>query len=464
MDPRISPPPPLAGEELPHIGAGLRFLEAPTDYLAELRARHGDTFFVDLFGFPLLVCFSARGLQSLYALPEETASFGLATFDMIGFKTPSEIFADVDPALFRDALQPTGLPGQLAVMDAVVEAELARWGEAGEIELFEAIRTLEQRAGFALWIAPAAATEPWWHALKRHFDVMDQATAFVAPQAALATIRSGKAAERAALGAIGVLLPQILAAHDASPERGNAMADRLRERFAGSEPAIAARRLLHNIVNLNQGFLSNLYAAVAWTIAEVLLRPELREAVTAEASAARLRHGEAYRLSLAALETLTLLDAVFMESTRIAQRSLTLRKVLQTLDFDAGDAVYRVQPGVYIATMLSVTNTQTPELARFDPSHYRGRELRPELLVHGRESVSTFGHGRHACPAQRFSRCMARIVVTRLLEHFELEPLFEAIEPAVRQMGGVSRPQSPTRLRYRRRRCEPASPGGSSSH
>ena len=47
MDTRISPPPPIAAEELPHVGAGLRFLDAPTDYLAELRARHGDTFFVD---------------------------------------------------------------------------------------------------------------------------------------------------------------------------------------------------------------------------------------------------------------------------------------------------------------------------------------------------------------------------------------------------------------------------------
>ncbi|MFM7785936.1 MAG: cytochrome P450, partial [Gammaproteobacteria bacterium] len=456
MDSRLSPLPPIAGEELPHVGAGLRFLDAPTDYLAELRARHGDTFFVDLFGFPLLVIFSARGLQSLYQLPEEDASFGLATFDMIGFKTPTELFADVDPALFRDLLSPALLPAYLATMDAVVEDEFRRWGEYGEIDLFDAIRTLEQRAGFALWIAPLAAAEPWWQTLKRHLDVMDQATAFVQPQAALATIASGKAAERAALAAIGVLLPQILAAHDASPHRGSATADHLRERFAGPDPALAARKLLHNTVNLNQGFLSNLYAAIAWTIGELLLRPPLRDALTAEASAARTQFGEGFRLSLAALETLQRHDEVFMESTRIAQRSLTLRKVLREIDFDAGDAVYRVQPGVYIATMLSVTNTQTAELARFDPAHYRGRELRPELLEKGRESVSTFGHGRHACPAQRFSRCMARIVISRLLERFTLEPLFDSLVPSVRQMGGVSRPQATTRIRYRRRDTAPS--------
>ena len=448
MNPGITPPPPIAAEELPHVGAGLRFLDAPTDYLAELRERHGDTFFVDLFGFPLLFSFSPRGLQSLYALPEDEASFGLATFDMIGFKTPTEVFADVDPAIFREALAPSRLPAQVALIDAVVQMELERWGDAGETDIFDAIRTLEQRVGFGLWIAPVAAEEPWWQELKRHFDVLDQATAFVAPQQTLATIASGKAAERAALASISEVLPRILAAHDAGPARGTATVDMLRARFAGADAALAERRVLHNAINLNQGFLSNLYAAIAWMSAEVLLRPEVRARLHDEIAATRAAHGEAFRSSPEALGTMGYAAQVLMESVRVAQRSLTLRKVLRPVDFDAGDHVYTVQPGVYIATMLSVTNTQTPELARFDPAHYQGRELRPEL-VNGRETVSTFGHGRHACPAQRFSLHMARIVVSRLLERFELAACFDAIAPSRKQMGGVSRPESAARVAYR---------------
>jgi len=449
--PGVSPLPPIAAEELPHVGAGLRFLDAPSDYLAELRARHGETFLVDLFGFPLLVTFAARGLESLYALPEEAASFGLATLDMIGFKTPTEILADVDPALFRELLAHARMPGYLQVIDAVVRRELARWGEAGEIDLFDAIRTLEQRVGFALWIAPAAADDAWWPELKRHFDVLDQATAFVAPQQTLATIKSGKAAERAALAAIGGLLPAILSAHDASAARGSAVADTLRERFAGPDASAAARKLLHNAINLNQGFLSNLYAAIAWMIAELLLHPEVLARLRAEVADTASRHGADFRTSLAALNEMTYSEQVLMESVRVAQRSLTLRKVLRTLDFDDGEQLYTVQPGVYIATMLSVTNTQTAELARFDPEHYRGREIRPELLTLGRASVSTFGHGRHACPAQRFSQLMAKIVVSRLLERFELSARFRTLQPSTRQMGGVSRPEHPAPVAYRAR-------------
>jgi hypothetical protein len=44
---------------------------------------------------------------------------------------------------------------------------------------------------------------------------------------------------------------------------------------------------------------------------------------------------------------------------------------------------------------------------------------------------------------------MARIVISHLLERFELTPCFDAIAPSRKQMGGVSRPEAPARMRYR---------------
>ena len=78
-----------------------------------------------------------------------------------------------------------------------------------------------------------------------------------------------------------------------------------------------------------------------------------------------------------------------MERVRLAQRSITLRKVMKEIRFDCGDTVYTIQPGVYITTMLSVTNTQTPELAGFDPEHYQGRRIDPALIV-GQTDLSLF--------------------------------------------------------------------------
>lgn len=110
-----------------------------------------------------------------------------------------------------------------------------------------------------------------------------------------------------------------------------------------------------------------------------------------------------------------------------------------------------MQPGVYITTMLSVTHTETDELARFDPEHYERNQLAASLTTAAKETVSTFGHGKHACPAQRFSHHMCKLVVVRLLARHTMTPLFTHPERSARQMGGAARPDAPTRMRYRKR-------------
>jgi cytochrome P450 len=128
--------------------------------------------------------------------------------------------------------------------------------------------------------------------------------------------------------------------------------------------------------------------------------------------------------------------------------------VLRPLELDTGRAHYRLAPGVFLATMLSVTNpTAAPGLERFDPDHYAGRRLADSVALPARELVSTFGHGRHACPAQRFSISAIRIAVCRLLERYDLEPLFREAKPRARQIGGVARAARPCLVSYSSRRA-----------
>lgn len=445
----ITPLPPLAREELPHIGAGLRFLEAPTAYLQELRERHGDTYLLDIFGFNLLMTFAPKGLECLYKLEEHKASFGLATYDMIGFKTPGEIFQDADIDLFYQLLLNRRMPGHIAVIDDIVGRELQRWRSLERIDIFDAIRTLEQRVGYGLWIAMEAADDRWWTELKRHFDVIGQESAFVDPQQVLATIRSGKAREKAAVAEIKALLKRIIDAHDANPGKEYATIDFLREHFSEYDADDRFRKLAHNTINLNQGFLSNLYAAIAWVIVRLLQQPQAMAEAKAEIAATRARFGDNFRTSTEALNAMTYIEQLLMESVRMAQRSLTLRKVVEPLEFDDGSHTYTVQPGVYIATMLSVTNIESAELALFNPLHYQKNQLSAVLTPAGKETVSTFGHGRHACPAQRFSHHMCKIVVARLLENFELAARFDDPQPSARQMGGVARPDEAVEIELR---------------
>lgn len=447
----IQPRPPIAAEELPHIGTGLLFLDGPTAYLEHLRARHGDSFFIDIFGFPLLFLFSPKGLESLYALEESKASFGMATFDMIGFKTPLEVFMDADIDLFYKLLAHKNMPAYVELIDRIVQQELERWGEEGSIDLFDAIRTLEQRVGYALWICPLAASDAYWPKLKRHFDVLDQERAFVDPSSVLETIRSNKSRERESIAAIGDLLNEILALHDQSADAGSATVDTLREMFDGPDPEITQRKVLHNILNANQGFLSNLYAGIAWTIYHIAARPGVNAGVLNELETTLSRCAAEDLAKVETLNAMTYLEQVFMESVRMAQRSLTLRKVLQPIEVATETTHYTVEPGVYIATMLSVTNTQTDALCQFDPEHYTANRLSGELCPEGKETVSTFGHGKHACPAQRFSHHMCKLVVSSMLQRFTLELQSGEAEASHKQMGGVSRAQSTVSISYRRR-------------
>lgn len=63
--------------------------------------------------------------------------------------------------------------------------------------------------------------------------------------------------------------------------------------------------------------------------------------------------------------------------------------------------------------------------------------------------MSSFGHGRHACPAQRFAISAIRISLRRLLERFELEPRFASAQPRRQQIGAVARAERPCPVAYR---------------
>ena len=112
---------------------------------------------------------------------------------------------------------------------------------------------------------------------------------------------------------------------------------------------------------------------------------------------------------------------------------------------------FTLAPGVFVTTLLSVNNTAHDTLDRFDPRHYDRGRLADHVRVAGKEMVSTFGHGRHACVGERFATSTMKIVVTRLLEAYELTPEFTHATPPAGQMGAVGRSAAPCPVRYRRK-------------
>jgi cytochrome P450 len=403
-------------------------LRNPTAFFEEQRSTHGDTFVVDAFGHRLFCVFSPEGVRSLYAQPEEEASFGLATYTLIKSKVPIELLLgrrNHPKALFGNAK----VEGYLDNLHTAVTQEIECLGPNGSFEVFAEMRRLGHRLGLASWCGAEAASPRYIDRLIPLFDALDSSESFVRPDRNLVTWATRKRREHRAMADIETILGDILADRSGQPATGDFL-EKIYESYADLPPAAQLQGTARDVMVIHMGSQSNLYAALAWTFVNLLLHPELL---------ARVCDGDD-----------VLLEQCANESIRMAQRSITMRQVLQPIEVDAGDGVYRLSPGTLLTTMLSVNNTTVaPGLNVFDPSHYEGRKLTARIELPTKELVSTFGHGPHSCPAARFSISAIRISVRLLLEHYQFTPEFTSATPRSRQIGGVARAAKPCRVRYR---------------
>ncbi|HVN39264.1 MAG TPA: cytochrome [Myxococcota bacterium] len=425
--PRVDPMPPAA-PGWPVVGAGPALLRQGADFFAAQRARLGDTFLVDAFRYRLFCVFSPAGVRALYAFPEREASFGLATYELVmRHKLPLELVAGRRTRP-HDLFGSQEVEGYLAHLEEAVARQLAELGDTGRFEIFAFARRLGHRLGLACWAGPEAAARENLDRLIPLFDRLDTSSSFVQPTQAFAAHATRKWRERRAMRGIERILGEILAARRSAPPRGDFLVQI--DAAWGKEPEPARTQgVARDVMLIHMGAQSNLYAALAWTLVDLLLRPALLEEVRVGDDA--------------------LLERCASESIRMAQRSLTLRRVMQPLTLELEHGKFRLEPGVLIATMLAATNrSAAPGLDRFDPAHYEGRRLAKGVELPARELVSTFGHGRHACPAQRFSISAIRIAVRRLLERYELSPRFTSAAPRRRQIGAVARAERPCEVEY----------------
>ena len=435
--PSVEPMPPRAAGALPTLpmlpwlGSGLALLRDPTALFVRCREQLGDTFVLDAFGYRLFCVFSAPAVRSLYALPERVASKGVADYLMLRHKVPDELFAG-RRNFPHDLFGREDVEGYLDNVAEAVRLELDELGESGRFETFALTRRLVHRIGLASWAGVECASAARLNALIPHFDRLDAAESFVHPSRAFFTGATGKRRERAALAAIEATIGSVLDERARGGRRDDDFLARIASSWADAPEPARRIGIARDVALIHLGSQSNLYAAMAWTLVNLLAHPALLEAV---------RSGDT-----------ELLERCAHESIRVAQRSITLRRVLSEVEIDDGRTRYRVAPGAFVTTTLAVTNTgAAPELARFDPGHYEGRRLKPVAGLATPELVSTFGHGRHACPAQRFSISAIRIALTGLLARFELTPQFAGAMPLRAQIGGVARAAAPCRVAYRRR-------------
>jgi cytochrome P450 len=447
----VVPSPPRVTGGLPRLGPVGAFLRNPTLFLAGARARLGDTFLLEVAGFRLFCVFGPIGVRSLYALPEEEASFGEATRTLLGLKLPPELQAG-DLAVFQHLFNRERMESYLGHIDAAMDDAFAELGRDGTFETFGHMKRLVHRIGFRCWAGREAAAAPHFDPLVASFERIDPEQAFVRPASLLVTVVTRKAAERRALRRAAGILREIWETRARSGRRENDMLEQLHVLFADDPEDVRHERVAKNVMILHLASLANLYASLAWTLVNLLLHPQHRAAVEAEADAVAARYGRDRVLhDQRALADMPLLESCAMESIRLSQRSITLRKVMRPCRVETDQGSFMLAPGVFVTTLLSVNNAAYGTLDRFDPRHYDRGRLADHVEVPAKELVSTFGHGRHACVGERFATSAMKIAMIRLLTTFDLEPGFASASPPPAQMGAVARAAAPCPVRYRRK-------------
>jgi cytochrome P450 len=425
----VEPAPPRASVTLPWDATS-----GPTDPVAVLaaeRARLGDTFVVESGGVTYLFLFSPAGVRAFYALPERQASKGLADYRMLVRKLPEELFAG-RRTFAHDLFGNQEVETYLGHLERAIGRELDELGDAGTLEIFAWTRRLGHRLGLTSWAGEESATPRRFERLVAELDRLDGSAAFVRPSDMASVQASGKREERAALARLEAELGSVLAERARRGGDAKDFLDAIAARWADVPEPERTRGVTGDVVLLHLASMSNLFAAMGWTLVHLLERP---------AVLGRVAGGDD-----------GLLHACAQESIRLAQRSIMMRSALTTLEIDDGMRRYRVDPDVVLATMLPLTNdSAAPGLDRYEPARWSGRRLRDEATLPAKELVTTFGHGRHTCPAQRFSLSAITRTVRRLLDAYVLERQFTGVEPYANQIGGVARAAAPCPVGYRRR-------------
>ena len=426
----ITPSPPVA------VGVGLPWdvdVADPVRAIAEARAEFGDTFVVDSGRDRYLFTFSPRGVESFYALPEERASKGLADFRMLSRKLPDAIF-DGRRVLPFQLFRRDDVAVYLSNLERALDTTVAELGDTGTVDVFGLARRIGHRMGLASWGGPGAAEGADFEDLLTAFNTLDGAEAFVHPDAMADVAASGKAAEVAALEQIVEIIGGGVARLPGQ-ESAHGLFTRIVTAWQDESDEHRARGVALDVALIHIASMSNLASALGWVIVDLLRQPEER---------ARISYGDT-----------VLSEQCALESIRLAQRSIMSRYVLSEVTLDVGDTAHTaltVPPGVTIATLLPLTNTEAPGYEQWCPGRWNRHRLADPSDLASPALVTAFGHGKHSCPAQPFSLAATTAAATKLFGAYEITPSWDADpRPVAAQIGGVARAAEACPVSYRRR-------------
>ena len=448
----LTPPRPVPGapprldQELPVVGHMAEFVRNPFGLL--LRAQNVGH---EMIAFRLL-------LQDVVLVsgPEAHEAFFRAPDDQLcrreAYKLMTPIFGegvvfdapgprlDQQMRMVMKMLRDQRMRGYPPIIQDETRKQVASWGAAGEVDLLELMKEVTLYASSRCLIGDEFR-DGMTHEFHEHYGHLEKGInpiAYLYPNAPLPSFRRRDEARRR-------LVAQVDAIFDRRKREGDRPDDGM-QALMDARYKDGGRLDAHEITGI---FIAIMMAGhhtsagtAAWTVLELVRRPELLARVRAEVDAHIEPDGS---LSYQALRQMRFLHDVIKEVLRLHPPLIFLfRKVLR--DFSHGGIT--VPAGSFLCASPGVAHRLGrvfPEPERFDPDRYaRGEDRNPFAWI-------AFGGGKHKCTGNAFGLLQLKAVVATLVHAFD----FELAQPDESYRDNYENatvmPWQPCRVRYRER-------------
>ncbi|MFJ4656333.1 cytochrome P450 [Nocardia sp. NPDC088792] len=427
------------------------FRTDPIALMARVRAECGDIGSFRLAGRDVILLSGARANEFFFRASDDELDQAAAYPFMkpifgegVVFDAPPERRKEM---LHNTALRAEQMRGHATTIAREVDGMLARWGDAGEIDLLEFFAELTIYTSSACLIGVKFRNEldgrfaQLYHELERGTD----AYCYVDPNADIESFRRRDEAR----WQLVKLVRHIMAGRMANPPQGKDDRDMLdvlvSVRDERGNPRFSASEVTGIFISMMFAGHHTTSGTAAWTIIELLRNPEVLRRVVTELDEL---YADGADVSFHALRQIPRLEAVLKEVLRLHPPLIILMRVARA-EFEVCDR--RIDPGDLVAVSPAVSNRipqDFPNADHFDPARYL--DPNQEDLAN-RWTWIPFGAGRHRCVGAQFALMQLKAIFSILLRDWE----FELAQPSDTYRNDHSKMvvqlEQPCAVRYRRR-------------
>lgn len=438
-----APPPTVSGAR-PGSGHADEFMANPAAFLLRAWRECGELAAFDLAGAAHTLMVGAEAHEAVFRAPDEQLSASVPYQYMVpvfgaGIQYGAPLAIERQQVRFlANALRPDKMRGYARVIAQEVEDFIVDWGDAGELDFYDAFKDLVLRTSTHCLMG-RAFRERLTGEFGRLFADLEHA---ISPQAVVDAHSADEVfvnRDRARARLQELLIEPVRERRRAGGEHPDMMQTFLEAQY--NDGTRLADDLIPGMIVwiMFAGFHTSSNTA-AWTSVELARHPEHQPAIAREID-------EVYRggsdLSFAALRELPRVEGFVHETLRLHPPLVTLARAVME-PFRYGGHVFEPGETLMISPYVSHRVPEHfPDPERFDPARPE-----PEHLF----AAIPFGAGRRKCVGNAFALLQVKAIFAALLQRYELSLVdppesYRDVMPSL-----ILQPSTPCRLRYQRRK------------